>query len=250
MKTYQLIFTLCAFLGLFACSSTPTYNKKEQDAHRLLESANKQLSSNNFRLAIEQLEHVSSLYPFGSFSHQAQLSLIYAYYKISDKESATTAADRFIRQNPNHKDLDYAHYMKGLINFSDDDGFLRKLFSLNEAQRDASALRTSFNDFSNLLQLFPGSEYAADARQRMVYLRDRLAKYEIQTARYYMKRKGYVAAVKRAQYVVEHFPKTSSVPDAMLIMISAYEMLELHDLARKTTNLFKLNYPEIAKKTL
>ncbi|MFT6734449.1 MAG: outer membrane protein assembly factor BamD [Polaribacter sp.] len=242
-------FSLLVFITLFvaACSDDNSRSSeaiKINNAFKLYEKAQYSMHSGNYRSAVEYLERLDGLYPFGAYSHQAQLNLIYSYYQLNDFGSGIASADRFIRQNPRHKDLDYAYYMKGLINYSTETGFGKELFSAPIEERDAGATRQAFDDFAELVRLFPNSQYAKDARQRMVHLRNRLAKYELHVANYYMKREAYLAAANRAKYVVDHYPKTPSVPHALDMMQIAYNLLDLTDLAENSRRVLLLNYPD------
>ncbi|WP_144395506.1 outer membrane protein assembly factor BamD [Pleionea sediminis] len=250
MKNFRVFITITLSFFLFACASTQEEVEVPlaDDAFKLYERSQASIKAGNYQTAIRTLEQLDSLYPFGPYSHQAQLSLIYAYYKSRNSASAIAAAERFIRQNPNHENVDYAYYMKGLINFTSEVGFFKELLSADLSQRDASTARQAFSDFAELLRKYPSSKYAKDAQQRMIFLRNRLARYELHVAQYYMKRNAYIAAANRAQYVVENYPKTDSVPDALLVMATAYDILELKDLSDKAKNLLKLNYPEYAKR--
>ena len=239
--------TLLAFVAIIsACSgnkATTTEAQRINNAFKLYEKAQFSMLSGNFRTAVEYLERLDSLYPFGAYSHQAQLDLVYAYYRLSDYASGIASADRFIRQNPRHKDLEYAYYMKGLINFSTETGFGKDLFSAPLSERDASTARQAFDDFAELIRLYPNSKYAKDAQQRMIYLRNRLAEYELHVANYYMKREAYQAAAARARYVVDHYPQTPSVPFALQMMVVAYDLLELPEMAENSRRVLLLNYP-------
>ncbi len=251
MKNFRILFLAFASALLVSCATTSNDELDvplADDAFNLYEKSQTAMKAGNYQTAIKHLEQLDSLYPFGPYSHQAQVSLIYAYYMARDSASAISAADRFIRQNPNHQDVDYAYYMKGLINFTSEVGFFKELLSADLSQRDASTARQAFNDFAELLRKFPESEYAKDARQRMLFLRNRLASYELHVAQFYMKRQAYIAAANRAQYIVENYPKTTSVPDALVVMATAYDILKLDKLSQKAKNLLKLNYPEYAAK--
>ncbi|WMS88373.1 outer membrane protein assembly factor BamD [Pleionea litopenaei] len=253
MKNFYLIILITGSLLITSCASTSPDDVKvplADDYFTLYEKSQTALRSGNYQTAIKQLEQLDSLYPFGPNSHQAQLSLIYAYFKVRDTASATAAADRFIRQNPNHPDVDYAYYMKGRINFSAEIGFFKELLSADLSERDATTARTAFNDFAELVRKFPKSKYAEEARQRMIFLRNRLARYELHVAKYYMERQSYIAAANRARYVVEHYPKTDAIPDALIVMVTAYDILQLPELSNKARNILKLNYPEKAKQVL
>lgn len=247
MRIVKLLTGLLLVVLVAGCSGKKevvTEAQRMTNAFKLYEKAQYSMMSGNFRTAVQYLERLDSLYPFGAYSHQAQLNLVYSYYKLNDLASGIAAADRFIRQNPRHQDLDYAYYMKGLINFSSETGFGKSLFSAPLSERDASTARQSFEDFAELIRLFPNSKYAKDAQQRMVYLRNRLADYELHVANYYMKREAYQAAAARARYVVDHYPKTPSVPYALRLMVVAYDLLELPELSENARKVLLLNYPD------
>lgn len=205
-----------------------------------------QLNSQNFRGAIETYQALESRFPFGRFADQAQIEVVYAYYRNNDLEAARAAADRFIRLHPENDNVDYAFYMKGLASFSDDNGFISRFLPVDQTKRDPGRAEESFADFSQLLALYPDSAYAADARARMVYLRNNLAAYEIHVANYYIERSAYIAALRRGQYVVENFQGTPAVADGVAVMVECYLRLGLNDLADTSLSLLKENYPEHA----
>lgn len=238
---------LLAVLVLSGCASNREayeQRRKEQSAQQLYAEAQSSMKVGNWRTAVERLERLDSLYPFGPFSQQAQLDLLYAYYQNNDTESAVSAADRFIRQNPRHPHLDYVHYMKGLVHFYSELGFLREAFAAELSQRDATTASTSFRDFAELIKRYPDSIYAADARQRMIYLRDRLAAHEMHVADYYVKRKAWLAAANRARNVIEQFPGASNTPEALVLMVQSYEKLGMTELANESRKVLEFNYPD------
>lgn len=242
------ITVILLFCALTACSSNPSSTEYETfpelDARELYESGLTSLKNGNYQAAIRRLEALDLRYPFGAYSQQAQLDLVFAYYKRGDTESALSTADRFIRQNPRHPHVDYAYYMKGLINFNSEIGFFQEFFAAKLSERDASNARLAFEDFAELMRRFPDSQFAPDARQRMIYLRNRLAEYEIHVARYYMSRDAFLAAANRAKYVVEHYPRTPSVANALTIMMTAYKILELDEQASSARKVLEHNYPD------
>ena len=250
MMNFRIVFFISAALLLTACATSDIDDIEvplADDAYLLYEKSLTSMRSGNYQTAIKSLEQLDSLYPFGPYSHQAQLSLIYAYHMSKDSASAIAAADRFIRQNPNHENVDYAYFLKGLTNFTAEIGVFKELLAADISERDASTARQSFNDFAELLRKYPQSKYAPEARQRMIFLRNRLAQHELHVANYYMQRDAYLAAANRAQYVVENYPKTPAVADALMILATAYEILNLPELSDKAKNLLKINYPEKAK---
>lgn len=214
-------------------------SSEEQFYRRALE----QLNSRNIQGAISTYQALESRFPFGKFAEQAQIEIVYAYYENNDTEAARAAADRFIRLHPDSKNVDYAYYMKGLSSFSDGGGIFSRFLPIDETKRDPGRAEESFSDFAQMLALYPDSKYAADARARMVFLRNNLAGYEIHVANYYLDRKAYVAALRRGQYVVENFQGTPAVADGIAIMIECYLRLGLNDLADTSLKLLTTNYP-------
>lgn len=213
---------------------------EEQFYRRALE----QLNSRNFNGSISTYQALESRFPFGRFAEQAQIEIVYAYYMNRDQEAARAAADRFIRLHPESENIDYAYYMKGLSSFSDDSGFLNRFLPIDNTKRDPGRGRESFADFSQLLALYPDSPYSADARARMVYLRNNLAAYEIHVADYYLERRAYIAALRRGQYVVENFQGTPAVADGMAVMVESYLRLGLNELADTSLALLQENFPD------
>lgn len=203
-----------------------------------------QLNGQNFRGSISTYQALESRFPFGRFAAQAQIEIVYAYYRNQDMEAARAAADRFIRLHPDNENVDYAYYMKGLASFEDGSGFFSRFLPIDHTKRDPGRAQESFSDFAQLLALYPDSPYAADARSRMVYLRNNLAAYEIHVANYYLERLAYIAALRRGQYVVENFQGTPAVADGVAIMVEAYLRMGLSDLADTSLALLKENYPD------
>ena len=235
--------TLIAVM-LTACSSKEPKEPVESTEQAYYTGAKKALKSNNYTQAVELLEELESRYPFGRFAEQAQLDLIYAHYKSFDYEAARAAADRFIRLHPQHPELDYAYYLRGLASFSQDQSFLDRFLPTDRTKRDPGSAKESISDFGILLSRFPNSQYADDARVRMVYLRNLLSAYEVHVARYYLKRQAYIAAANRGRYVVENFPKTPSVSDGLAVMVEAYLQMGMNDLAEDSLQVLALNYPD------
>jgi len=195
------------------------------------QEANRDLASGNFPAAIQKLEQLEARFPFSNPSRQGQIDLMYAYYKNGEAESAIDQADQFIRENPTHPRVDYAYYVKGLVYYESGANALERLFRADIGKRPPQEARKSFQSFQTLVQQFPKSPYAADARQRMVYLRNRLADYEIAVARYYMKRGAYVGALNRARGVIETYDGAPAVAAALEVGARAYEKLGMADMA-------------------
>ncbi len=237
-----IIVTLTLVLG--ACAGKKDEIVGADKAEReLLQSAQERLDNSNYQLAIEYLQLLESRFPFGPYAEQAQLSLIYAYYKSLESDAAIESADRFIRLHPQHPNVDYAYYLRGLSNFDKNKSPLAAIIPQDPTDRDTNAAKAAFGDFATLLAYFPDSEYAADAKSRLVYLRNTLGRHEINVANYYLKRGAYAAALNRAQHVVENFPQTPSVADGLAIMVQSYLLLENYELADKAYAVLLANYP-------
>tara|TARA_B110000503_G_scaffold53906_1_gene86602 strand:- start:13793 stop:14653 length:861 start_codon:yes stop_codon:yes gene_type:complete len=231
---------------LSACSSTskePVIEDVKPEAE-LYSSAMDKLSAGNYRPAIDDLESMEARYPYGRYSEQAQLELVYAYYRSSQPAAAKTAAARFIRLHPDHEHVDYAYYLKGLTAFEENKGAFDQYLGTDKAKKDPGAAQDSFEDFSTILNRFPNSEYAADSRVRMIYLRNLLATHEIHVANYYISRNAWLAAVNRAKYVVENYQLTPAVEVALHIMVQAYTELGLLDNASNAQQVLEANFGE------
>ena len=213
----------------------------EQQMYR---EAQRHLKNENFSLAVRSLQGLESRYPFGQYAEQAQLELIYAHYSAYEFAAANEAADRFIRLHPRHPNVDYAYYMKGLAAYDIEPGFFSRFIPSDDTKRDVSHIQTAFAEFAQLLARFPDSAYAPDARQRMVHMRNMLARNEIHVANYYFRRGAYMAALNRGKYVVEHMQQTPSVADGLAIMGQAYLLLGLNDLAEDSIAVLCENYPD------
>ena len=193
--------------------------------------AREDLDNSNWQAAVFKYEMLEARFPFSDPAKQGQLDLMYAYYRNHDNESAIDQADQFIRENPTHPRVDYAHYLKGLVYFEGGANWLERFFRVDINRRPPQEARQAFQSFQTLSQQFPNSPYAADARQRMIYVRNRLADYEIQVARYYMKRGAYVGAANRARGVIEQYDGAPATDEALQIAAAAYRKLGIEDLA-------------------
>jgi len=235
---------LIAILALTAaCSSKEVLDENLSEAE-LYQQAQQDLDNGSYTSAVTKLKALESRYPFGRYAEQSQLELIYANYKNAEPEAARAAAERFIRLHPQHPNVDYAYYLKGLASFDQDRGIVARFLPLDMTKRDPGAARDSYNEFAQLTNRYPNSRYAPDAKQRMIYLRNLLAAYEIHVAHYYLSRHAYVAAANRGRYVVENFQETPAVGDGLAVMVEAYQRLTLDDLAATSLETLKLNYPD------
>jgi outer membrane protein assembly factor BamD len=243
MRTIRLLSLLALLLALSGCALFPEQEDKTKDwsAQRLYSAASEAMTDGDYELAVDYLEKLEARYPFGRYALQAQLDIAYAYYKADEPESAIAAANRFIKLNPANPYVDYAYYLKGLANFNRSYGFLERYIPIDASQRDPGAALDAFRDLSDLVEKFPNSQYAEDARRRLIYLRNNLAYYEINVAHYYMRRGAFPAAVNRCNQVIERFPRTPAVKDALEIMIDAYTRMGLEDLAKDTERVLALN---------
>ncbi|MCP4598353.1 outer membrane protein assembly factor BamD [Neptuniibacter sp.] len=211
---------------------------------QLYKDAMTAMNDSNFEVAIEKLQTLEARFPFGRFSEQAQLELIYAYFNNYEPEAARAAADRFIRLHPNHDNIDYAYYLKGLTAFEQDISWITQYLPIDETMRDPGAALDSFESFNTLVTRYPNSQYAPDSQKRMVYLKNRLAAYEVHVGRYYIKREAFVAAANRGRYVIENMQETPAVPDALALMIEAYTLLGQQDLAADAQSVLNQNFPD------
>jgi len=232
-----------ALLGAAGCSSLQEDETLGWSAQRLYGEAKDAMASKEWQKAIKYLEKLEARFPYGRYAQQAQLEVAYCYWKDSERASALAAADRFIKLYPNHPNVDYALYLKGLINFNDTSGMITLLTTPDMTDRDPKASREAFEAFKEVVTRFPESKYAPDSALRMRYLVNALASYEVHVARYYMKRTAYVAAANRAQYAVEHYPQSPAVEEAFFIMIRAYDALGLDELRDSAERVMRKNFP-------
>jgi len=240
------ILILTASLLLSGCSWLPEQvdNTKDWSANKLYSEARQQLNDKNYEKAIEYFEKLEARYPFGRYAQQAQLEIAYAYYKYEEPDLAIAAAERFIKIYPRHPNIDYAWYLKGLVNYNRGKSIVSRFLPQNQAERDTFNMQAAYDDFEQLMQRYPDSIYAQDSAQRMIYLRNNMAEYELHVADYYMRRQAYVAAANRGKHVVEHFQRTPSVPGALAVMVRAYRKLDADDLAGDALRVLRLNYPD------
>lgn len=231
--------TGCAIFG----APTELDDTKGWPAERIYEAGALAMSDQDYDKALGYFKKLESRFPHGKYATQAKLEIIYANFKKNDPVSTLVAADRFIKIHPNHPNVDYAYYLKGLATFNER-GIIEKLTKQNINDRDPKALKLSFAAFKDLTERYPKSRYYKDATQRMVYIVNTLAQHEMHVARYYMDRKAYLAALNRAKYVLEYYPKSDAVEDALVTMVSAYDYMDLTDLKEDSIRVLKTNYPE------
>ncbi len=244
-RLLQILLLVLATALAVGCASTPEEDAtRNWSAAQFYAAAKEAQQAGEYQQAIKHYETLESRFPFGRYAQQAQLEIIYAYYRYDEPDSAIAAADRFIKINPLHPYVDYAMYMKALTNFNRGVGFLDRWLEDTYSKRDQQAALDATRDFKALIEKFPDSRYAADARKRLAYLRNTLAAHEIQVADYYMRRHAYVAAINRARYVIENYQQTPAVPDALLMMVRAYSALELPNLADDARRVLARSYPD------
>lgn len=213
-------------------------------AGRLYAEAKDAQTNGNWDQSAKLLEKLEARFPYGRFAQQAQLELGYVYWKANEPGSALAACDRFIKLHPNHPAVDYAYYLKGLINFNEDLGLMGYISDQNPSERDPKAAREAFESFRDLVTRFPDSKYTPDALKRMEFLVNTLASLEVNVAHYYMRRGAYVAAANRAQFAITTYPRTPATEEAMFILVSAYDKLGLTNLRDDADRVLRKNFPD------
>ncbi len=237
-----LIFVaICFFIA--ACGPVKEVDETaDWSVQRLYNNARSHLDDGQYLIAIERFEKLESRFPFGKYATQSQLDVAYAYYKFDEPESALAAVERFIKLNPRHEAVDYAYYLRGLVNFGRGGSILDAIYDRDPSDYDRTILLKSYDDFKLLIRRFPDSRYVADSRQRMVYLREQLARGDIRVAKYYASRSAWVAAANRTKAILLDYQGTSVIPQALDIQLEAYRQLGLTELAEDTRRIIELNY--------
>lgn len=237
---------LAAVVGLTGCSSSDVEIEKVPDrsAQALFADAREALDNGLYQKAIQLLSAIDSRFPFGPISHQVQLDLLYAYYKTGNDEQGIALADRFLRLNPTHANVDYVYYMRALINLATEKNLFQDFAGIDRADRDPSASREAFNDLRRIVDEYPDSKYSADARKRMIAIKSRLARYELAVAEFYFKRDAFVSAANRARYIVEYFNPSHEVEGALEMMVACYDKLGLEELKTNALQVLAANYPD------
>lgn len=235
-----LFLTFC----LSACSFLdPIDETKDWSVSKLYNEAKSALEDRDYEKAIKYYEKVEARFPYGRFAQQAQLEVAYAHYRDKEPALALAAVERFIKLHPNHPSVDYAYYLRGLINFNDDLGLFGSYSGQDMTERDPKAAREAFAAFKDVVARFPESKYRPDSIQRMNYLVNSLASYEIHVARYYMKRSAYVAAANRAQFALQNYPQAPANEEGLLILVNAYDKLGMTDFRNDAERVMKSNFP-------
>ena len=237
---------MLAVVASAGCGLLPKDTGETQgwSAQKVYGEAKNAMSSRAYERAIKYLEKLEARYPYGRFAQQAQLDVAYAYWKQGERASAIAAADRFIKLYPNHSNVDYAYYLKGLVNFNENSGIFSAIDDPDMSERDSKGTREAFDAFKELSARFPDSKYTEDAQARMRYLLNSLSQYEVHVARYYMRRGAFVAAANRAQYAVQHYPQAPALEEAVFIMVKAYDSLGMTDLRDAADRVMRKNFPE------
>lgn len=243
-RSRLLLIVVAAALALSACKTGRDREVREAEPTVLYDRAHQLLRSGDYDGAVRVYEALEARFPFSDQARQGRLDLMYAYYKAREVESAVDAADQFLRENPTHPRIDYAWYIKGLVYFERTPNFLERWLRADLTERPPQDARRSFQAFHTLLERYPDSAYAPDARERMVYLRNRLADYEVHVADYYLRRRAWVAALNRSRYCIENYDGAPAVRRALEIMIAAYEGLDLEDLAAQARQVYAVNYTD------
>jgi len=245
MRSLAVIAALFLATLLGGCGLLPEVKDETVgwSANKLYAEAKDSMNEGGYEKAIKYFEKLESRYPYGRFAQQAQIDIAYAYWKSNEIPSSVAACDRFIKLHPNHPNVDYVYYLKGLVNFNEDLGLLGNISQQDMTERDPKGARESFDAFRELVTRFPESKYTPDATLRMKYLVNALASLEVHVARYYMKRNAYVAAINRAQYALKTYPEAPATEEALFIMVKAYDLMGMNDLRDDSERVMRKNYP-------
>ncbi len=243
LPALALIFA--ALLSLSGCGLLPEQKDETAgwSANKLYTQAKEAMSEGSWDKAVKYFEKLESRYPYGRYAQQAQLEVAYAYFKSGETASAIAACDRFVKLHPDHPNVDYIYYLKGLVTFNEDLGMMGHVSMQDQTERDPKGMRESFDAFKTLSSRFPDSKYTPDAVQRMKYLVSAMAANEVHVARYYMKRKAYVAAANRAQSAIKNYPDAPAIEEALFIMVKAYDEMGMIDLRDDAERVMRKNYP-------
>jgi len=247
----MLALTVGIAAAMAGCSSNPQKDVVDtgpQSSEQVyIEKAKKALDRHQYTDAAKHLEALETYYPTGSYAAQAQLELLYVKFQQKDYEAAIALADRFIRLNPQHPNADYAYYVRGVSNMEQNYSGLLRYTSLKQSHRDVSYLKAAYQNFVDFIRRYPSSTYAVDAAQRMKFIGQELAESEMNAARFNIQRKAYLAAVERLLWVVEHYPQTPQIPEALATIAYGYDKLGDQATAQQYINVLKINYPELVK---
>jgi outer membrane protein assembly factor BamD len=237
------LVALTLILNLGGCRKDRD-DMEERSAEELYTKGKESLDNGSWDTCIAAYKALQTRYPFGRYTEQSMLDISYCFFRSAEREQALSTLDRFIRTYPAHPNVDYAYYLKGLVNYEENLGFLERMMPERVRDRDQSSAHDAFVDFGELIRRFPDSRYVPDARQRMVFLRNNLAAYELIVAEYYLRRNANIAAANRARYALEVYPNTPQAPDALVVLHKAYTALDLAELADGTMAVLQLNFPD------
>ena len=243
INKFKFIFCL-SIVSFFMVSCNSDGPEIEQPEKIYYDQAQRRMASNNFFGAIESLEAIETMYPFGKYAEQAQVELIYANFMNSDSVASHAAAEKFIRLYPRHPNIDYAYFMKGLSSYTRDESLMVRITETDLSNRDISGAKKSFSELTEFLTRFPDSQYASYAKQRNIYLRNMIARNELAAAEYYQSIDAHVAAVRRAKYVIENIPNSSENFRALKVLEKSYKALGYEDLREDVLKIIKLNYSD------
>lgn len=245
-KHFSKLIALVLAASLSACGvfSETIDETKSWSPNKLYREAKDEIASGNYDKGIEYLEKLESRYPFGIYAQQAQMEIAYTYYRQNDQAQALAAVERFIKLHPNHPNVDYMYYLRGLINFNDRVGLMNYVFKQDLSERDPKAAQDAFDSFKHLVANYPDSIYAEDAHLRLKYLINALAQYEVHVANYYYRRGAYLAAANRAQLAVTKYAEAPAVEEALLVLVRSYDKLGLTDLRDDADRVLQKNFPD------
>jgi outer membrane protein assembly factor BamD len=243
----RILVLIVSITLLLSCGKKDDVREVEVTKQTALEmylEAKRALDAGVWTAAENKYKDLRSHYPFGHYTEQGYLELAFAQYKLFKMEQAISTVDRFIKNYPAHKNLDYAYYLKGLIYFNSERGLMQRINPSESADRNQENIRNAFSAFKNFVERYPDSDYAPDARQRMVYLKNQLAAYEAQVAAYYLRRGAPIATINRCKFVLQAYQNTPAAADALALMAAAYEKLDEPALAEETKSILVANYPD------
>lgn len=241
------IIPLLLILALTGCGKKEDIYK-DLSAQQIYDRGKKAACGKNYTQAIQDFDTLEARYPYGEWSEKGQLALIHAYSEAGEEASALAAADRFIRMHPRHPNVDYAYYMKGVVNYNDNFSLVFRNMPLDRSLRESTYAQDGFDSFKTLLEKFPNSKFAPDARKRMILLREQLADHELHIAEYYAKQGADLAAANRAGYLINQYPQTYAVPKALIIMQKSYNAMGMHKEAGEALAMLKENFPNYPTK--
>jgi outer membrane protein assembly factor BamD len=241
----RLFAAIAIATAIAGCGLFPEVKEETSgwSAERLYDEAHDALLQSNYTRAVKLFETLEGRYPYGRYAQQAILESAYANYRAGETAPAVAACDRFIRTYPDHPNVDYAYYLKGLVNFRENQGLLGYVYDIDLSERDPKATRESYNAFKELVRRFPDSRYAQDSLERMQYSLNSLAGYEVHVAQYYYNRGAYVAAANRAQSTLVNYPRTPANEGALILMVQSYEKLGMPQLRDDAQRVLKETFP-------